>query len=457
MIVPAGIVAHGIGGIRDLPVPAWLFLWGGTVVLVVSFLALGTLWKRPQLERLAVGRPLPEGLERFLRSTGLRVVAGAVSVGLLALVFLTALIGEPSSAVNLAPTFIYIVFWLGVPVLQIFLGNVWSVLNPWRAAADGVDWVWRRLGRSWEPLGTYPERLGVYPAAAMLFAFAALELAYTDPANPRSLALAVALYSYVMWFGMACFGREVWTRHGDGFAVYFGLLARAAPFGERDGRLVVRAPFSGLSGADARPGALVFVAIMLGSVAFDGFSRTTAWQDLRVRVEGPYVLESPRLADLLGTLLALAGLAAAVLFVCIAYLVAVRVARAVTDRQGGTLVPDFLPSLVPIALVYAIAHYFTSLIVQGQYAIALLSDPFGFGWNLIGTIDFQPNLAPFAPNTVWYVQVGALVAGHVAGLVIAHDRAITLFPPRPALRSQYAMLALMVLYTVTGMWLLSQN
>jgi hypothetical protein len=120
-------------------------------------------------------------------------------------------------------------------------------------------------------------------------------------------------------------------------------------------------------------------------------------------------------------------------------------------------VPDFLPSLVPIALVYAVAHYFTLLLVQGQYAIPLASDPFGYGWDVLGTIDFQPNLSPLAPNTIWYVQVGALVAGHVAGLAIAHDRAVTLFPPRPALRSQYAMLVLMVVYTVTGMWLLSQD
>ncbi len=449
------IVAHGIGSIRDLPVPAWLFFWGGAVVLVISFLALGTLWRRPLLERLAVGRPFPPGLERFLRSTAVRLVLGALSVGLLALVFLTALIGEPSSAVNLAPTFVFVIFWLGIPALQIVFGNVWSVLNPWRAAADAVDWVWRGLGRSWEPLATYPERLGIYPAAGLLFAFTALELAYWDPANPRSLALAIALYSYVMWFGMATFGRETWTRNGDGFAVYFGLLARVAPFGERDGRLVVRVPFSGLAGRDDQPGLLVFIAVMLGSVAFDGFSRTTIWQDLRIRVEGPYVLESPRLADLLEMLLALGGLVAAVLFICVAYLAAVRIAEAATDARARSLVPEFLLSLVPIAVVYAVAHYFTLLLVQTQYAIALASDPFGFGWDLFGTIDFQPNLSPLSPNTVWYVQVGVLVAGHAAGLAIAHDRAVTLFPPRPALRSQYAMLGLMILYTIAGMWLLS--
>ncbi len=200
------LLAHGIGGVRDLPVPDWLFFWGGAVVLVLSFLALGMRW-RPVLERLSAGRPLPMGLERVLRSTALRFVLGAFSVALLALVFLTALLGEPSSAVNLAPTFVYVVFWLGVVVLQVVLGNVWPVLNPWLAVADAVAWCWGRLGRTWEPLATYPERLGVYPAAILLFAFTTLELAYNDPANPRSLALAVALYSYVTWFGMATFGQ----------------------------------------------------------------------------------------------------------------------------------------------------------------------------------------------------------------------------------------------------------
>ena len=168
----------------------------------------------------------------------------------------------------------------------------------------------------------------------MLFAFAALELAYTDPANPRSLALAVALYSYVMWFGMACFGREVWTRHGDGFAVYFGLLARAAPFGERDGRLVVRAPFSGLSRSGRAAGRRSCSSRSCSAPSPSTASAApppgriceSAWK-------APYVLESPRLADLLGTLLALAGLAAAVLFVCIAYLVG-GPSRARGDRTG---------------------------------------------------------------------------------------------------------------------------
>jgi hypothetical protein len=450
------LLAHGIGGVRDLPVPDWLFFWGGAVVLVLSFLALGTLWKSAQLERRAAGRPLPERLERVLRSRALHALAGLVSAALLALVFLTALIGEQSSAQNLAPTFVYVVFWLGIVPLQVLLGDVWRVLNPWLAVANGVAWAWRKVGQEWTPPLVYPERLGVWPAAFLLFCFAALELCYSEPASPRALALAIALYSYAMWFGMAAYGRREWTQHGDAFSVYFGLLARIAPFGERDGRLVVRPPLSGLAGRDRTSGLIAFVAVMLGSVGFDGLSRAAFWQNIRADLEGPYVIDAPRTAELVATGFALLGLVGCVLLVVLAY----RAAAALAARTVGSersLAGDFIQSLVPIALVYAVAHYFTLLVIQGQFALPLASDPFGYGWDVLGTVDYSPNIAPFSPNTVWYVQVGALVAGHVAGLAVAHDRAVTALEPSDALRSQYAMLALMVLYTVGGLWLLSRG
>ena len=441
---------------RDLPVPDWLFFWGGAVVLVFSFLALGALWKSPQLERRRAGRPLPAGLERFLRSRVLHGILGAISAGLLVLIFLTALIGEPSSAQNLAPTFIYVIFWLGLVPVQVVFGNVWPVLNPWRAIANAVEWIWRTLGQDWKPPLQYPERLGLWPAAFFLLCFAAIELVYAEPASPRALALAIALYSYAMWFGMAAYGRREWDSHGNGFTVYFGLLARIAPFGEHEGRLVLRMPFSGLSGRDTTPGLLAFVAVMLGSVGFDGFSRSPFWQDLRARIEGPYIVDQPGRAELFTTALSVAGLIGCVLIVALAYLGAVWLAERTVDSDRP-LAPEFVQSLVPIALVYAVAHYFTLLVIQGQYALPLASDPFGFGWDLFGTLDYAPNIAPFAPNTVWYVQVGALVAGHVAGLTVAHDRAVTILPERDALRSQYAMLGLMVVYTVGGLWLLSRG
>ena len=439
---------------RDLPVPGWLFLWGGAVVLVLSFLALGALWKRPQLEPRAAGRPLPAGLERVLRSSALRVVAGAISAGLLVLVFLAALIGEPTSAANLAPVFVLIVFWLGLVPVQVLFGNVWRVLNPWLAIADAVAWVWNKLGQTWTPPLAYPARLGVWPAAFALFCFASLELVYAEPANPRALALAIALYSYAMWFGMAAYGRRTWDEHGNGFTVYFGLFARMAPFGERDGRLVVRMPLSGLAGADPTPGLIAFVAVMLGSVGFDGLSRASFWQNLRADLEAPYVVDAPGTAELVATGLALAGMIVSVLVVAGAYLAATRVAERMIGARRS-LAPEFILSLVPVALAYVVAHYFSYFLGQGQYAVALASDPFGYGWDVLGTADYTPTITFFSPNTIWYIQVATLVVGHVAGLAVAHDRAVSIASERDALRSQYAMLALMVVYTLAGMWILS--
>ena len=412
------------------------------------------LWRRPQLERRAAGRPLPEWLERVLRSRALHVLLGLLSAGLLTLVFLTALIGEPTSDRNLSPWFVLIVFWLGLVPVQVLFGNVWTVLNPWLAFANGVAWLWRRLGSEWVPPLDHPERLGVWPAAIALYSFAAWELAYAEPGSPRALALAIAIYSYAMWFGMAAFGRRTWDDHGNGFTVYFGLLARIAPFGEHDGRIVLRIPLSGLAGPERRTGMLAFLSVMLGSVVFDSVSNLNFWQELRADLQQPYLIDAPGTAELIGTGLALAGLALGALLVASTYLGAIAIARRMVGERP--LHQEFLFGLVPIALAYAVAHYFTALVRDGQYAWALASDPFGFGWDLFGFADYRPPIVPIDPNTVWYSQFAVLVAGHVAGLAVAHDRAVAILPARDALRSQYAMLALMVVYTIGGLWLLSQ-
>jgi hypothetical protein len=449
------IIAHGIGGVRDLPVPEWLFFWGAAVVLVVSFVALGALWKRPLLSPRTEGRPAPEALSRVALATVLRVALQTVSVALLVLIFAAATIGDTNPFRNLAPTWVYVDFWLGVPLLSVLFGNVWRALSPWRALADAYVWARERTGGEARPLAEYPAHWGRWPGAALLFLFAALELAYTDPSNPRVLALAIGLYTYVALFGMAAFGRETWTRNGEAFAVLFGFFALISPWGVRDGRLRLRLPFAALSVRDTTPGTIAFLAVMLGSVGFDGFSRTTGWQNLVSRVEGPYVVDNPRLAELLVTGLHVGGLLVACLAVAAAFLAACAVAQ---DMVGASrsLAADFVLSLVPIAFVYEVAHYFSLFLTQGQFTFPLLSDPFGRGWDVIGLADYVPNLAPLSPDTVWYVQVAALVTGHVAGLAVAHDRAVTIFADRnAALRSQYAMLALMVLYTMTGLWLLS--
>jgi hypothetical protein len=450
------LLAHGIGGIRDLPVPRYVFFYGAAGVLVVSFVALAALWRKPVLAEQAAGRPFPGALQRLLLSTGLRVVAGAGSLALLFFFWLGALIGENSSGVNFTPTFVYVYFWVGMVLVVALLGNVWSVLSPWRAAADGAGWLMQRLRLRDEAPFEYPERLGRWPAAVLLLSFTTMELTYVNPSDPHALALAIAIYSAVTWLGAAAFGAEDWFRNGDGFSVYFQLLSRISPLGRRgDGQIVARVPFSGLSISDPTPGTIAFVAVMLGSTFSDGFQRTSIWQNPYYDVQVHY-LDSPSLADLVGQFMNLGLLLACVVFVGVAFRLAVAGTESIAGRRG--LSQDFIDSLIPIALVYVIAHYFSLLLYQGEIGYRLLSDPWGRGWNLFGTHGFQPNFTFLTPHTIWYVQVAALVTGHIAGLAVAHDRAVGLFrTPRMALWTQYPMLVLMVLFTVGGLWVLSQG
>ncbi len=455
LVLPGTAAAHGLGGITDLPVPGWLFLVGGATVLVVSFVALGALWTKPKLE-VGAGRPLPEGLQRFMLSPYLRVVVSGLSFALFGVVWTAAAFGSERASLNLAPTFIYIVFWVGMVVVSIVLGNVWSVLDPWRAVADAVAWCAHKAGWSREAR-PYPEALGVWPAVLLLFSFVALELVYSDRSEPRMLALAITIYSLATWTGMAIFGRKQWRENGDGFAVYFGFISRVALFGSRraDGRteLILRRPLSELARTEARPGAVAFLAVMLGSVAFDGMSRSSWWFERLYNIEIKF--SDPESAERAVMLLNLSALMLAIIVVATVYTVSVKTAEGVVGQRAAFR-GIFVGSLIPIAVVYALSHYLSLLLVSGQFVIPLLSDPYAQGWDLIGTAGFQPNLTFLKPNTTWYSQVIVLVTGHVLALIVAHDRAVALSPsPRVALRTQYAMLTLMVIYTVGGMWLLS--
>ncbi|HEX7255617.1 MAG TPA: hypothetical protein VF236_06785 [Gaiellaceae bacterium] len=452
---------HGIGQIQDLPIPRWMFYYAASLTLILSFVALGVLWKEPRLTGREAGRPLGDRWQRLILWPGWRILLGGISAGLLVVVWLAALVGRPDAGDNIAPVFIWVVFWLGLVPLVVIFGNLWSVLNPWRAVADAVAWLWARLGREWEPAAAYPAWLGRWPAALLLLAFATLELAWPRSAEPRTLALAVVIYSWVTWAGMLVYGRRAWLENGEAFAVYFGLLSRISAFAVREEngqrRVVVRPPLSGLASGDSHPGTVAFVAVMLGSVAFDGLSRATWWQDQLYELEARYIVDSPTKADFVALGFNFLGLVAAVVAIGVLYTLAVYTAKQVGDTDVD-LAGAFIGSLIPIALAYLVAHYFTLLVDAGQDAIYLASDPFGKGWDLFGTADFRPAENVFSPNTIWYVQVGVLVVGHVLGLVLAHERAVALFSSaRTAIRTQYAMLALMVLYTCTGLWLLSSG
>ena len=326
-------------------------------------------------------------------------------------------------------------FWVGLQVLSALVGDVWWALDPFDTLAGLVA-----RGRSgWRR----PCALGHWPAAAGLFAFVWLELVHPDAASPRVLAGAIALYAAVVLAGAAYWGRP-FVREGEAFAAYFGLLAAMAPL-HRDGagRLRLRPPLAGLASLEVRPGTDALVLVALGSTTFDGLSRTRLWADVLGGRSGWGAVPH-----------ATAGLVATIGVVALAYSGSMRLAARVSGRDPLELQARFVHSLVPIALAYAVAHYFLLLVFEGQGAVALASDPLGRGWDLFGTASRAVDYRAVSTTSIALVQVGAIVAGHVAAVVVAHDRSVARFPPALATRTQYLLLGTMVLYTVGGLGLL---
>jgi hypothetical protein len=449
--------AHGLVARSDLPIPQWLFGWAAAMVLLVSFVVLAVLWPEPKLQR-EHWRPMPAALSRVLGSRPLEILWGAIGAALLVLVVYAGLRGTQSSTANFTPTFIYVIFWLGLVPLSVLFGDVFRAFNPWRSIGRAVGWTAARVARGGLPAPlAYPERLGHWPAAIGIFLFAVMELVASNGDQPDTLAVATLLYSGLTFVAMALYGVETWIARGEAFSVYFNLFSRLSPVEMRDGVLGLRRPLSGL--ADLKPvaGTLPLLAVMIGSVSFDGAAEAPIWTGIAPDIARFFqdVGLSPQRALELTFLL---GLIAAILLVYGFYRLGVLGAKSVGGGfSADRLARAFVHTLVPIALVYVAAHYFTLLLFQSQALGYLISDPLGDGSNLFGTANSQIDYTLIGSNGTWYWQVGFIVTGHVAALTLAHDRALALYDSaRLAVRSQYWMLAIMVGFTSLALWLLSQ-
>lgn len=454
---PQTALAHGLAARQDLPIPTWLFGWAAVLVLIVSFVALATLWPKPRLQEDS-WRPLPEGVSKVLAGRALEVVCGAIGVFLLWVVVWAGLRGIENAIQNFAPTFVYIIFWLLPLPLSVLFGDVFRAFNPWRAIGRGVGWVAKQVaGGPLPPPLEYPERLGRWPAFLAVVAFGWMEIAAPGGDEPGNVAIATLIYSVLTFIGMALYGVERWVERGEGFGVYFNLVSRLSVFERRGNQIGVRRFLSGLPTWEPLPGSVAFLAALIGTVSFDGFSAGPTWNSVLPDIVSAF--ESIGISPVRSLELAFgSGLLAAIL---IAYGFYRLGAWGAHNAGGGLstshLVRVFVHSLAPIALVYAAAHYVSFLLLQGQAIIPLASDPLGDGSDLFGTASTTVDYALIGGTTFWYIQVGLVVAGHVAALVLAHDRAIATYEePKLATKSQYWMLVVMVGFTSLALWLLSE-
>jgi Cu/Zn superoxide dismutase len=414
-----------------------------------------------------IGKPLAFGLR-------------LLSVALFLLVVLSGLLGDQEVSTNFAPTFVWVVWWVGLSFIVAFVGNVWPIVNPWKVLFEWADGLTRRLrgGKGLELREPYPASWGVWPAFLLYALFVWVEIVFEGSATPSNIALLALLYTIPTWSGMAVFGKEAWLQRGDAFSVFFNLLAKFAPTEVRvtnpevcrdcgsacrvvkggcvncyecfakappeDRALNIRPLAVGLGSADrASPSYLIFIIFVLAGVTYDSLLPTPLWAELHDLTSMPRAL----------------GLVTVPLCFLTVYLGFVKLSQLFSGRhvRFGRLAETYVYSLVPIAIVYQLAHYLTFLLVQGQAIVPLLSDPFGRGWDVFGTSDYAINYTVLDAGFVWYLQVALIVAGHVIAVYLSHVMSLRLLhTPRLVMRGQLPMLALMILYTVFSLWILSQ-
>lgn len=447
--------AHAFGQSFTLPIPVWIFLYGGAAAVALSFIVIG----------IFVGNDsgLLKSREKNLSKISFfKLVTGKTSRDILRFLSLffflltiaAGLFGTADASSNIAPTLFWIVFLLGFTYLTAIFGDLWSVVNPWRTILD----LWGSLsGEKITGMWRYPKSWGYLPALILYYLLIWNELlSGGTAAQPQNLARLLLDYSVITFAGAAIFGAKDWFNYGEFLSVFFKLVSKISPFTIREGKLRLRPPFIGLLEEKLTSfSLLIFILFMLSSTAFDGFRSTSTWFRLDLNIFPIYDTLGPNGYQIFQSV---ALLASPLIFLAI-YLLLITVMKVVTGSKHSIreLALLFGFSLIPIAVVYNIAHYFTLLLVQGQAALAQISDPFGLGWNLFGTASFLPNVGVIRADTTWYLQVFFIVLGHIAAVYLAHVLALRIFPrQRQAVVSQIPMLILMVTYTLTGLWILSQ-
>lgn len=419
---------------------------GAGCALAVSFAVLALAWRTSRLTGDRSGREVPGWLATAVDSPWLH--AGLRAFGLLAAAVgaWAALFGRDSPA-NPALGIFYIYLWVGLVPLSLLVGNVWPLLSPMRTLHLGLS----RLLDSPPDRGlmAYPSWLGYWPAALGLFAFVWTELVNPDAAFVSTVTTWCLVYAAVMLVGSAVFGDE-WLARADPFEVWFGLVAKLSPWGRRedadDRRQVLRRnPLDNLDTMRPHSGVVAFVAVLLGSTAYDSFSNSNWWLQ---QTAVPGALD-PTLRDTL----MLVGFVA---FVGVTFTAAAMAAPGAPWPERRRLPRRLAHSLVPIGVGYVFAHYLTLLFEFGQAYVIFLSDPLVTGEaDYIGTVDWTVNyFLSSRPSLVAGLKVAFVLTGHILGVVAAHDRAVRVLPLRHAVSGQLAMLAVMLIYTVGGLLLL---
>jgi len=456
LLLPSAAYSHAFGSRYDLPLPLNFYLSAASICVAISFLATFFLIRPEEKGSHQLEIRLNPALCRFFS-----VLFQATGLLLLILILTSALIGDPSPTKNLATVTIWILWWVGMLLFSALIINLWPQLNPIYTIAQ---WINQRLPSQPRPL---PQWLSYASVIGLLF-ISWVELVSNISETPIQLFYLIIIYLTSTCIFAHRYGIDTWFNNGDPLTRLFNLLGKMSPlcFTARYS-LIIRLPGSGLfipKGEKPQIASTLFILALMSIVLFDGLSETPLWQATL-----SYLTESQSLRPLLITLMN-SGIDILSLLKTSGILIVFAVAAAtywllsysiwlVVKRQIPLHVISFrfALSLMPIAIAYHFSHYISYLLLAGQLILPILSDPLGLGWNLFGTQAHRIDISVINAENVWWIAVVSIITGHIISAVIAHREALRLFSDRKlAIQSQIPMMILMILLTMSSLWILSQ-
>lgn len=425
------VLAHGLGGSGDLPVPYAYAMVGAAWALTFTFALVAFAWRKPRFDPAKPGRPLPAGLTALVDFRITRAVVAGLALVFAVWVVLVGVFGPQTPANGMLGAF-YVLLWVGLVAASLLFGPVWRVISPVRT----VYLLGRRVLP--QPRFGYPESWGYRPAALGLFAFVWMELASPDSASLAGVRIWLLVYTLAMLCGAVLCGQR-WLARADPFGVYSMAVSRLSPFRRVDGRIVVGNPFDHLPSLPVRPGLVMVLAVLLGSTAFDSFSASPTWRNFSDSLTHGQPLPSSALRT--GALIVFISV------VALTFSLAARATGGVDAEQRRALPGQLAHSLIPIVVGYIFAHYLTYLVERGQQAVIALADPLSRDWQVAYLLSMHPPLLAT-------IKVLCVVTGHIVAVIAAHDKALRLLPDGHQLTGQLTMMLVMVGYTFTGLYLL---
>ena len=505
------VEAHAFAQRYDLPIPLWLYLLAAGLTVFVSFFVIVIFVTKHEKNDGPIIELLDNGVGRVFVNPYFLSLLRFSSVMFFLLAISAGLFGVQNIEKNLLPSTVWVIWWVGFAFLSAIIGDLWYLLNPWRIIAEWVSTAFPKLrNHNTRDRFSFQFSNHIWFAVVIFIGFAWAELVWPDRAVPKSLAIAVTLYSLITWIGMYFMGIDNWLRRGEAFTILYGLFARFSRtelvvissdycsicnssdcHGNIGGtctdcyscfrrskakhrRIFLRPYGAGLlNSGPVTISTMVFVILVLSTVSFDGFADTPTWQLIfSSLLKFPIITNLTEFLDLNNsiTIISTIGIAATpIIFFLIYFFFCSIVSVIVRSADKGHLPSDskqlrtidiacvFVFTLVPIAIAYHLAHFLSFLLIYGQQIIPLISDPFGYGWNLLGTATYEVDIAIVGAEFAWYTAVLAIVVGHVVAVYLSHIMALRVFSSREiAIRTQYPLLVLMIFYTVMSLWILAQ-